>query len=485
MSITILWPRIEQTLAEYRSRPAVADHARQLTYAELSAAAARFADEAGCDVLAGLPGPGPRVAVHARNSITWMIAFLGLLRAGAVPFLFDPEWGELELKAAITGCGIDVVLHDRALPGPLGLTGAGSVGGLAASLVPSGSADRPELHPATELCRFTTGTTGFPNCIEFSGTAVRNAADTWRNAAGLGPEDRILCFAGLSNGLAFNTSLVPGLLAGSLLILPGGLPSGGQVARFLTQTKPTRLTGFPALYASLLRRTTPVEGLGQLRGAVSSGAPLPPQDAEALRERYGLRIANYFATAETGPLTYDPQPEPDRGQGYLLPGAEILVNGGTPESPVEILARSTSMGTRYLNAPGVLEGKLTGQGYYRTGDEGFLKDGRLYLAGRSGKEVNVSGRKVDPREVSQVLSELPEVSDVAVLEFTRRSGDPALGAVVAARSPVPVERLREHCHGRLAPYKVPERFLVVDELPASSIGKPRHEALRALLEGRA
>ena len=84
-----------------------------------------------------------------------------------------------------------------------------------------------------------------------------------------------------------------------------------------------------------------------------------------------------------------------------------------------------------------------------------------------------------------MLRELPEVSDVAVLEFTRRSGDPALGAVVAAQSPVPVERLREHCHGRLAAYKVPERILVVDRLPASSIGKPRFEALRALLEGPA
>jgi acyl-CoA synthetase (AMP-forming)/AMP-acid ligase II len=483
MSAAVLWQRIEQAFLEHRSRNAVADHKRQLTYGELSMAVAGVAE----DVLHAFSHvrSGPlRVAVYAHNSLSWAVAFLGLLRAGAVPFLFDPEWGAVETVAAVEGCGIDLVLHDQPLPRLKASTRNGSVGELSASLTSPDYAERPDLHPDTELCRFTTGTTGFPNCIEFSGAAVRNAGDTWRIATGLGSEDRILCFAGLSNGLAFNTSLVPALLAGSLLKLPGGLPSGGQVARLLAGTNPTRLTGFPALYASLLRRSAPVEGLDMLRVALSSGAPLPMRHATALLDRYGLRIANYYAIAETGPLTYDPTPLPDRGQGYPLPGAELLLDGGTAEAPVEILARSASIGTRYLNAPGVLEAKLTGDGFYHSGDEGFLHEGRLYLSGRAGKEVNVFGRKVDPREVIQVLRELAEVSDAAVLAFTRRSGDPALGAVVVAEPTASADSLRDHCRGRLAAYKIPERILIVDRLPASSIGKPRFEALRALLEGR-
>ncbi|MEV6977288.1 class I adenylate-forming enzyme family protein [Kitasatospora sp. NPDC093806] len=477
----LLWERLRAALAEHHDRPALGDPEGTLRYGELLSRVEKLRAGLGLD---GWSGPDrARVALSAGNTAHYPVALLAVLAAGAVPFLFDPQWGETEISAAVRSCGIDLLVHDRPLP--VGSAGpARALNGPLFLSEATGERDRPELLATTELCRYTTGSTGYPNCVEFAGTAVIGAATGWIDGTGLGPEDRILCFAGLANGLAFNTSLVPGLLAGSLLHLAGGLPSAGHVLRYVRQTGPTRLTGFPALYASLLRRTAPAPELAGIRVAISSGAPLPPDDARALRERYGLAVANYYGIAETGPLTFDREPDPARGLGAPLPGVRFRIpDGARAGEPGAIAVRSTSMGSRYLNAPGVLERRLDEDGFYATGDEGYLAAGLLHLAGRSGKLINVGGRKVDPTEVADVLRTVPGVTDALVLEVTRSDGDKALGALVEAPAGLAADAVRAHCRGLLAPYKVPERLAVVDRIPASSIGKPRLAAARALLEG--
>ncbi len=474
-----LWQAMHDSLRQHHDRPAVGSAGAQVSYAELDEQSAALQRRIATHT-AGLR-PRPRIALFAGNGIGYVTAFLAILRDGGVPLLFDPGWGAVELNAAIRSCGVDLVLHDRALTGVPSRVLAETADAMTVS-EPLERVEGPEMAPDTEVCRYTSGTTGFANCIEFAGSAVLGAAAGWREGTGLSSEDRILCFAGLSNGLAFNTSLNPGLLAGSLLVLPAGLPTSGQVARFLTECEPSLLTGFPALYSSLLRRTGELPGLSRLRVALSSGAPLPAADAVELRERHGLAIANYYGVAEVGPLTFDPEPAPERGLGSPLPGVVFdLGDAADDEQPRPIAVRSQSMGTRYLNAPGVFEAKLDAAGFYRTGDEGFLREGRLHLAGRSGKAVNVGGRKIDPREVEAVLTGVPGVTAAAVVAVTKRNGDAALGAVVAASDAVSADALRAHCRSVLADYKVPERLVVVEALPLTAIGKPRLTAVRELL----
>lgn len=486
--VTVLKDVLTRQLAEHADRVAVGDAKGSLTYRELGDGAHEFADAvqgwwqaepspAGAvEDAATHGGDRLRVAVYAANSARYVTAYAGLLFAGAVPFLMDPALGAEEIATIVDGCGIDAFVHDRPLPGDVTRGHAADIGGLQVTRVAArpGAAARPPLLDTTEVCRFTSGSTGSPSCIEFSGTAVHNAASAWREATGLDAGERILCFAGLFNGLAFNTSLLPALLAGASLWVPSGLPSSGQVIRFLRQVGPTRLTGFPALYESLLRRGGDIPELAGLRSALSSAAPLKTETARDLRERFGLAVCNYYGVAEAGPLTYDPAPGPDRGVGHPLPGVEFAFTAAG-----EILVRSSSMGSRYLNAPGVLEGRLDADGFYRTGDEGLLADSRVVLRGRVGKGINLGGRKIDPAEVRASLAECG-ARDAVVFSVDKRNGDPMLVAVAAGPQELTAEALRAHCLQRLAAYKVPERILVVPELPMTSLGKPRLSAARAL-----
>jgi len=442
---------LDDALRTHSERVAVGDLTGSLTYAELDVAASAAAGTV----------TGRRIAIRARNSPAYVVALLGVLRAGAVPFLVDPAWSDREFGLVATACGIDAVLHD-------------SEEGLVPAVLPVSEA--PELLPDTEICRFSSGSTRTPGCIEFRGTAVLAAARGWTAASGLTAGDRILSFAGLYNGLAFNTSLIPGLLTGASLWLPRGLPSAGNVARHVEALRPHVLVGFPALYDGLARREVGTGALAEVRVALSSAAKLSESTTRTVSERYGLKIADYYGIAETGPLTFNAEPDPGTGQGRPLPGVDIRLDG------TELLVRSGSAGSRYLNYPGEFERRVTGDGYYRTGDEGQLRDGRLTLLGRAGKGINIGGRKVSPDEVAEVLLTHPAVSDCHVLAGRKPNSDPVLVAVVVAANGTGAVELRQHCLARLASHKVPEKVLFVGELPRTGAGKPRTAELTVLVE---
>ncbi|MFE5630702.1 class I adenylate-forming enzyme family protein [Streptomyces sp. NPDC056463] len=468
-------------LARHGERVAVTDADGSLGYAELADRA-----RAAADRLAryAVPGERLRVGLYATNSADYVVGLLGTLFAGGVPFLADSAFGPYDLQRIAEDCGLDLLLH---APGADVSTvvaetldgdgdGDGAFGGLAVGRVRRSEAPRPRLLDDTEVCRFTSGSTGRPNCIEFSGAAVSAAAANWVKGTGLSADDRIACFAALSNGLAFNTSLLAAFLPGASLHLSTGLPTASRVVRLLESTEATRLVAFPALYESIVRRS-PKEGFGAVRTAISSGAPLRETVRQEFTRLTGVPIHNYYGVAETGPLTYAPDGA-GSGLGAPLPGVRLLAE----EQGIRV--RSESMGSRYLNAPGVFEERVDAEGYYRTGDQGHLLDGTLHLTGRTSRMVNVGGRKIDPIEVADVLRTAAGVLDAVAFEAENQHGEPTLAAVVAVAAVEPgvtAQSLRTHCAATLPPFKVPGILRLVDRIPANSIGKPSVERLRRLL----
>lgn len=465
-------------LTEHGDRTALADADSELTYRELDDRSAA----AGRELAAVRPGTDqPRVGVQAANSTAYVLAYLGLLRAGCVPFLLDRAAGQHETAAVVEDCGLDLLVHDEDVPAPDAAARVGTLAGLQLSALPT-RPDRPDLHGGTEVCRFTSGSTGRPHCIEFSGRAVSRAAQNWVAGTGLTGADRIACFAALSNGLAFNTSLLAAFLAGAQLHLGSGLPTAGRVLRMLSRSGATRLVGFPALYESLVRRP-PADGPpGPLRMAISSAAPLRPEVRAEFIALTGVPVQDYYGAAEAGPLTFARAPLDDPGLGQPLPG--VSLRAGTQQEPAVIEVRSESMGTRYLNAPGLLESRTTEDGFYRTGDLGYLDRGSLVLTGCTTQHLNVGGRKIDAVEVVEVLRKADGVRDAVVLEVPDRHGTVALGAVLAGDQTLDPAAARRVAAAALPAHKVPSLVRVVGDIPRGSTGKPALAELRRLFETR-
>ncbi|HEY2294532.1 MAG TPA: class I adenylate-forming enzyme family protein [Thermoanaerobaculia bacterium] len=474
------------SLGRHHGRTAVVGGSEPLSYGDLGDRI-----EAALPALrAALSGPAPRhVGLSLGNRPEYVILYFAALWAGDLPLLLDASFNSGEIAAIRGDCGLDALVLEPKRVAALGLPGTGEPipFGDGVALLPLARSGEPSFRPRpdTEVCRFTSGTTGRPKCLEFSGRAVVSAARNWVLGTAMTGEDRTLCLAALSNGLAFNTSLLSTFLAGGELHFLTGPPLTRPVARRIAESRITRLVAFPTLYRNFVAPGGPERAaLASLRHAISAGAPLWPDVREEFRALYGLDISDYYGIAETGPCTFERDPGHHTGLGEPLPGVEIRIAPGPDGDPQvgEVLVRTASMASGYLNHPGLFEGRLDADGFYHSGDRGRIADGRLHLVGRTQDHINVAGRKIDPTEIVAVVSALDGVADAVAFpdEDLNREALVHL-VVVAADRALTKEAVAEACRSRLAPYKVPGRISFVAEIPRTGIGKPRIAMLREQL----
>lgn len=472
-----------ESLDRHRGRTAVVGASEVFSYEEL-----------GRRIEAAVPRlPGRHVGFCCANRTEYVVLYFATLFAGSLPLLLDANFNTGEIEAIRADCGLDALVMERAKAEALDVPGKGEPVpcGDDVVILPLARSAAPAFapRPTTEVCRFTSGTTGRPKCLEFSGHAVVSAARNWVLGTGMTGGDRTLCLAALSNGLAFNTSLLSTFLAGGELHFLKGAPLTRPVARRIADAGITRLVAFPTLYRNFAAPGGPEPSLlAGLKHAISAGAPLWPDVREEFRVRYGLDISDYYGIAETGPCTFERDPDHHAGLGQPLPGAEIRIAPPGPEDAPgtgEVLVRTASMASGYLNHPGLFEARVDAEGFYHSGDRGRLVDGRLHLVGRTQDHINVAGRKIDPTEIVAVVTALDGVEDAIAFPDEDLNREALVHLVVVAAKPeVTGAAVAEACRARLAPWKVPGRISFVQEIPRTGIGKPRIALLREQLNTR-
>ncbi|MDO3647915.1 class I adenylate-forming enzyme family protein [Nocardia mangyaensis] len=421
---------------------------------------------------------GARVLLAMPNHLGYVSSLLAVLSRGDVPVLADPSLTTAEIDTLITDCGIDAVIAADD-------TGGIQIDDRSWARATGAEGPRPALAHDTELCRLTSGSTRSPACIEFRAEAVLAAATTWAEASELTPDDRSLCFAGLYNGLAFNTTLIPNLLTGAQVILATGLPSAGSILRQITSTEPTILVAFPEAYNRVTEY--PVEAistatraaLAAIRLRLSSAAPLSARTAARMVALSGP-VSDYYGIAETGPITFHRTPTAGGNNGRLLPGVSVASRPRTDGTPV-LHVRTRSMGTKYLNYPGEFERSVASDGSYVTSDTGTVIEGQVTLSGRAHPTLEIGGRKFSVDSVRDPILSFDGVADCHVVQITTPSGRPCVAAAVETVGVVDMTRLRAHLRAAIAAYKVPEVLLGVDALPRGATGKVKSAAVRELL----
>jgi long-chain acyl-CoA synthetase len=464
-----IWDALSWAASAYADRVAVARGDEAWTYDRLF----READAVRRRLAVEVP-EGPVLFV-AHNTPASLAFLLGSVGSGAVPLLADPAWGAHELAGIVLRCAARAVAWDGEPPADLPFAAfESSLGPISLGRVTVPRADQAPVRPRADTAfgRFTSGTSGFARCLQFRARAALAAAAGWRQAARLSADDRVLCLATLNNGLAFNTSVLALLLAGGTLVFHPGRLLAGSLVRTLFAVRPAVLVAFPFAFEMLAGRVPADLGL---RLAVSSAAPLAAGVRERWREEMGLAICDYYGLAEVGPCTFNDGSRPG-SVGVPLAGVSFTVTDDdgreVPAGEVgRIRVRTPSMASDYLDTGDTtFASNLDGQGRYVTRDLGLVTpEGHLVLRGRVGRVVNVAGRKIDPTEVEATLKTMPGVSG-AVVCGEEAGGRPVLTAYVESAT-VGRDDVVRHCLDRLAQYKVPQRIIILAELPRSSAGK--------------
>lgn len=492
------------TLARHPDNEALVAGETRLTYRQLAAESDRIA--AGL-VAHGIRA-GDRVGMLLGNRVEFVTVLLACLRIGAICVPLGTRLQTPEIAYILDHCGAALLVHEAELADRLPpaadvpkLIHRFSAGGTCTGSQPFAKLQQDGIPPAadpaeqdTAVILYTSGTTGRPKGAMLAHINIVHSALHFQYCMGLTPADRSL--------LAVPASHVTGLIA----IIVTAWQGGGAVimvpefkARdFLPLAAKEKLTHtimVPAMYnLCLLQPDFDRHDLSSWRVGGYGGAPMPQATIAALAQKLpqlGLMNA-YGATETTSPTTMMP-PEKSATQsdsvGLEVPcGEVIVVDSEGREVPRgetgEIWIRGPMVVPGYWNNPEATAREFTA-GFWHSGDIGSIDaEGFVRVFDRVKDMINRGGYKVFSVEVENVLSHHPGVLESAIIARPCPVLGERVHAFVARKDGAAIteSELKTFCAGRLADYKVPETFTLLDEpLPRNANGKLLKRVLRERL----
>jgi acyl-CoA synthetase (AMP-forming)/AMP-acid ligase II len=340
----------------------------------------------------------------------------------------------------------------------------------------------------------TSGTTADPKHVLWSHGNQLAVTERLRRSLELVPADRALVILPVNHSFGVNT-LWTTILTGGSLAFPRD-PLRFDLAGWLGELRPTWYRAVPAQHLFILEKLAavpPSEIPRCLRTAVTGAAAFPDEVRRGLREVLGFPVVESYGCTEAGVICGG-LPGSDRVKAGTVgkpdEGIVAIVDAAgrrlPPGEEGEILLGGPTVSPGYVNAP-ELNRKTFVDGWYRTGDIGFLDDdGFLTLRGRLKDVISRGAEKVHPLEVEEALRGHPHVLDAAVfgVPHDRLGEDVAAAIVVRPRMEVRAADLRKFLGTRLAWSKIPRQILFVDEVPKGPGGKVLRRVLQEKIAGQ-
>jgi acyl-CoA synthetase (AMP-forming)/AMP-acid ligase II len=443
-------------------------------------------------------GRGVRVAIVLPNGPAMASAFLGVAAAASAAPL-NPAYRAEEFDFFLSDLGAAAVIVDAGDPGPVAEVARAKGIPLIALSAGDGAAGLFELSaeghaapvevsapvPGDEaLVLHTSGTTSRPKIVPLSHANLCASARNIRATLQLTHIDRCLNVMPLFH--------IHGLMAATLASLSAGgsvfCAPGFDALRFyawLAESEATWYTAVPTMHQTILGRAPRNAdriAAAKLRMIRSSSAALAPTVFAELEAMFGVPvIESYGMTEAAHQMASNPLPPGERKPGTVGPaaGPDIALLdekgriGQTPGAVGEVVFRGDNITAGYENNPAANAEGFTG-GWFRTGDQGVLDDdGYLTITGRLKEIINRGGEKISPREVDEVLIDCPGVAQAVTFALPHpKLGEDVAAAVVLAPDASATERgIRDYAAQRLAPFKVPRKIVILDEIPRGPTGK--------------
>ncbi|MEM7570136.1 MAG: AMP-binding protein [Pseudomonadota bacterium] len=464
---------------------------RQLRYEDIAALSARLAGVL-CD--RGVR-PGDRVCVQVEKSAEALALYLACLRFGAVFVPMNTAYTAPEAAHIISDSDPALLVVDDVLSAATleidGLT-TETLSGRGGSLMQAAADTNPMLpiygaasgDPAAIL--YTSGTTGQPKGAVLTHENLSSNAQTLVHAWRFTGEDVLLHALPIFHAHGLFVACNVAFTAGCKQIL---LYSFSPEAVLEHLAEASVFMGVPTYYTRLLADSAfAPDKARHMRLFTSGSAPLLPETFKAFEERFGMAILERYGMTETVMMTSNlyEGPRVAGSVGPALSGISVRVVSPEGESlptgetgDVEVAGPNVMTG--YWRAPEKTAESFTSDGYFKTGDQGYLDDaGYVFLVGRAKDMIISGGFNVYPIEIEQALNARPEIIESAVVGVPHPDFGEAVTAVIVPRSGYDVDEaaIKSALKETFANYKVPKAILERDALPRNTMGKVRKEILR-------
>ncbi|MER6408370.1 long-chain-fatty-acid--CoA ligase [Streptomyces viridosporus] len=507
--------------AQRPGRTALICEDRRTSYARLH----RDSNRAAHALAAAGIGRGSRVAYLGRESEHYYLTVLACAKAGAVIVPVNWRLTSTEVEHILRDSSAELLFLDEefqsvadgALAGPglpslrtvVRLDGTGRDGardrgaGLRDWYARAPQTDTdPGTGPDDPVLQiYTSGTTGLPKGVVIAHRTFFTLPEAMR-ASGADPDDWIdwraddvslISLPGF--GIAGIGWFLHGFCAGAThVVMP--MYVAAEAVRLIRAHGVTITFVAPTMLQMMLdeRDATP-ETFASLRKIAYGAAPISEGLLLRSLETFGCQLAQIYASTEAGSVAVCLPPSAHKPGGPLLkaagkpcPGNEIKVvdrdgNELPPGEIGQVCIRTPAHMVGYWNRPEATAEALV-DGWLHMGDAGYLdEDGHLFLCDRINDTIIVAGQNIYPAEVEKQLSEHPAVADAAVVGVPDDHWGEAVHAAVVLRPGAEVRprQLLLFLRGRLADYKIPIRYHVLDSLPRNPSGKILRRSVRELL----
>ncbi len=483
---------LTHTARAHPERIAVVDGERRISYATLLS----MANDMSSFLSSRGVGHGDRVAILVPNSLEFITSFFSVLEIGAIAVPLNPAYRETELEYYMSDSSPRIVLTEEALR-PIAEKTASTTGG--SVLVIRGTTTdysyrsnrvssriKRNLTPDYEaIYLYSTGSTGKPKCVARTHLNLLALAENHTETVAWTEDDKILFVLPLSHTYALG-NFISGIKVGASLYVLGSFNRN----RVIDMIEGEGITVFPAVPFMLdaLAKTylSRPRDFSALKLVISAGSPLSKEVFHRFHERFGIYPRQLYGSTETGViainLSKDIEPNFD-SVGRPVKNVEVKivredgsVAGAGEEG--EIAVKSGSMTSGYRNLPRDTM-RVFKNGYYHTGDLGIVdEEGYIRIVGRKKMFINISGNKVNPKEVEQHISGHSKVKEVVVFGAIDGEGNEVVKAVIVPEDHLTAREIYEFCLGKIADFKIPRRIEFRQSIPKGPTGKVVIELLK-------
>lgn len=480
---------------ERPDHPYLVHEGRTVTFAEIDRETNRFAHALRSLGVA----KGDRVTLALGNSVEWVIAAFGALKAGAILNPVNPALGANELGYVLGHAEPRVVVTaaDSAgsiaspglrLPPSARLASFGALDGavclddvLAAS---PDDAVPVSIRPGDgSTLLYTSGTTGNPKGVLFTHSRTGGSGAFFISGMQIRPDDVILTVGPLFHGNAWSAVAVA-QQAGCTAAFPRAFRAS-EFWPLANSTGATALFTLGTILAILLaQEPTPAESSSRIRVVLGLGsAPIRDQ----LARRFGFKhVVECFGSTDAGVVTLEPLDQPPRpgSAGPAIPGVRIHILDDhrrelAPRQVGEIAVESPYRMEAYFRDPEQTRAALHDD-WFLTGDLGYLdEDGWLFFVDRKRDVIRRGGENISSVLVEKALREHPAVADAAVIGVRHPVLGQEVKAFVVPRGDVTIEELRTFAASRLAKFQVPAHWEFRDSLPRTPTQRVEKYKLRS------
>jgi len=488
---------VERAAAWFPDHPAILFEGRALSYRELDARAGRLANALTAHGIRR----GDRIALYLPNIPDFAVCYLGALKAGAVAVSINAIFKSAEVAYVVNDSGARVLFTvgellpnvpradcpalERVVVCEGDAQGHPTLEAWIAAAGPGGRAldlDRDE--PAVLL--YTSGITGVPKGATLThGNVVFNDY-ACAHHMGVHQTDRLLLFLPLFHVFGQNAIMNAAFAACATVVLHRRFVPD-RVLDSIARERATMFFAVPTIFINLLNLDLARWDLTSLRYDFSAAATMPQEISRRWTERFGRPVFEGYGLTECSPFAcYNHDFRHKFGSvGTAVENVELkILDEDGHELP------RGEWGEICVQGPGVMKGywrrpddtaAAIRQGWLRSGDIGTMDDeGYVFIVDRVKDMINVSGFKVWPAEVEQVLYRHPAVREAAIYGVSDAVKGEAVHAAIVVREGAVVtpDEIVAYCRERMAVYKAPAVVDLVGELPKSATGKILKRVLR-------